>query len=154
MPRNGGGPLAVSADRENMLLCHELTSQDQYTGNSWMYGDFRANYMMHRMRSNLICTRIRMPGLKNRIKAPRIILTLAQWSPQPHDESCHKSSGVSPHLGALLAFVDLSGRVSSISTSTEHHCGVRHLMFRSLRGILVLRCPYNAAKCRTRCLHT
>lgn len=40
-----------------------------------------------------------MPGLKNQIRIPRIILTLVQWSSKPNDESCPRAVESAPYRG-------------------------------------------------------
>lgn len=72
-----------------------------------------------KMRSNLICTRIRMPGLKNQIRIPRIILTLVQWSSKPNDESCPRAVESAPYRG----FVGIRGSIWLCLVYLNIYCG-------------------------------
>ena len=106
---------------------------------AWRLGD--ELHDISKMRSNLICTRIRMPGLKNQIRIPRIILILAQWSSKPPDESCPRAVELAPYRG----FVGIRGSVWLCLVYLSIYCGLLHLMLRPVRGIFVLRPPYDAA---------
>lgn len=82
-----------------------------------------------------------MPGLKNQIRIPRIILTLVQWSSKPNDESCPRAVESAPYRG----FVGIRGSIWLCLVYLNIYCGLLHSILRSIRGIFALRAPYNAA---------